>query len=134
MKGNVISCGVDTDMVSKQLRKPFTTRQPGGRTACLSRQGSTVIVGAEMLNVAVLDHQGQSSGIRPDATPDVLFIEDVARILRTSRSTIERRRRAGTFPIPELPSIDEPPSLESTSRRKILGIVGPWVAVASRAT
>jgi predicted DNA-binding transcriptional regulator AlpA len=41
------------------------------------------------------------------STPDVLFIEDVARILRTSRSTIERRRRAGTFPIPELPSIDE---------------------------
>jgi hypothetical protein len=37
---------------------------------------------------------------------DVLFIEDLIRVLRTSRSTIERRRRAGTFPIPELPSID----------------------------
>jgi hypothetical protein len=42
-------------------------------------------------------------------TLDVLFIEDVARILRTSRSTIERRRRAGTFQIPELPSIDGRP-------------------------
>ena len=42
-------------------------------------------------------------------TPDVLFIHDVARILRTSRSTIERRRRAGSFPIPELLSIDERP-------------------------
>ena len=42
-------------------------------------------------------------------THDVLFIEDVARILRASRSTIERRRRAGTFPIPELPSIDGRP-------------------------
>lgn len=41
--------------------------------------------------------------------PDVLFIDDLARILRASRSTIERRRRAGTFPIPELPSIDERP-------------------------
>ena len=41
--------------------------------------------------------------------PDVMFIEDVARVLRTSRSTIERRRRSGTFPIPELPSIDERP-------------------------
>lgn len=40
---------------------------------------------------------------------DVLFIEDVARILRTSRSTIERGRRAGTFPIPELPQFDERP-------------------------
>jgi hypothetical protein len=43
------------------------------------------------------------------AVTDVLFIEDVARVLRTSRSTIERRRRSGTFPIPELPAIDERP-------------------------
>lgn len=42
-------------------------------------------------------------------THDVLFIEDLASLLRTSRSTIERRRRAGTFPIPELPSIDGRP-------------------------
>ena len=40
---------------------------------------------------------------------DVLFTEDIARVLRTSRSTIERRRRSGTFPIPELPAIDERP-------------------------
>ena len=40
---------------------------------------------------------------------DVLFIEDLAQILRTSRSTIERRRRSATFPIPELPAIDERP-------------------------
>jgi hypothetical protein len=52
------------------------------------------------------------------STPDVLFIEDVARILRTSRSTIERRRRAGTFPIPELPGIDERPRW---SRRAVEG-------------
>jgi hypothetical protein len=42
-------------------------------------------------------------------THDVLFMDDLARVLRTSRSTIERRRRVGTFPIPELPSIDERP-------------------------
>lgn len=41
--------------------------------------------------------------------PDVLFIDDLTRILRTSRSTIERRRRAGLFPIPELPSLDGRP-------------------------
>ncbi len=33
---------------------------------------------------------------------DVLFMQDVAAILRTSRSTIERRRRSGTFPMPAL--------------------------------
>lgn len=45
----------------------------------------------------------------PDTTEVVLFIDDLVRLLRTSRSTIERRRRAGTFPIPELPSLDERP-------------------------
>lgn len=40
---------------------------------------------------------------------DVLFIDDLAKILRTSRSTIERRRRAGMFPIPELASLDGRP-------------------------
>jgi predicted DNA-binding transcriptional regulator AlpA len=42
-------------------------------------------------------------------TPAVLFLDDVAGILRVSRSTIERRRRDGTFPIPELPSLDRRP-------------------------
>ena len=42
-------------------------------------------------------------------TPEVLFIEDVVHVLRTSRSTIERRRRAGSFPIPELPGFDGRP-------------------------
>jgi hypothetical protein len=45
----------------------------------------------------------------PGLTPDVLFLDDVGRILRASSSTIERRRRAGSFPIPELPSIDGRP-------------------------
>lgn len=37
---------------------------------------------------------------------DVLFIADLARILRVSRDTIDRRLKAGSFPIPELPRID----------------------------
>jgi hypothetical protein len=40
---------------------------------------------------------------------DVLFIDDLAKRLRTSRSTIERRRRQRAFPIPELPAIDNRP-------------------------
>ena len=39
----------------------------------------------------------------------ILFIDEVASVLRVSRSTIERRRRDGTFPIPELPSFDNRP-------------------------
>jgi predicted DNA-binding transcriptional regulator AlpA len=43
------------------------------------------------------------------AVTDVLFIDDVARELRTSRTTIARLRRQRLFPIPELPSIDKRP-------------------------
>lgn len=42
-----------------------------------------------------------------DDIPTVCFIDDVARILRSSRRTINRLRRARAFPIPELPSIDK---------------------------
>ena len=41
---------------------------------------------------------------------DVLFIEDLVQILRTSRSDHRVMvARSGTFPIPELPAIDERP-------------------------
>jgi|KBSSwiStaDraftv2_1062776.scaffolds.fasta_scaffold179254_3 hypothetical protein len=53
-------------------------------------------------------------------TVEVLFIEDVVRILRTSRSTIERRRRDGNFPIPELPSIDGRPRWSRQAVEKFL--------------
>ncbi len=39
----------------------------------------------------------------------VYFIEDVCRELRVSRSTVERLRRHGCFPIPELPALDKRP-------------------------
>jgi len=40
---------------------------------------------------------------------DVLFIDDLAAELRTSRSTIERLRRHRCFPIPEMPSLGRRP-------------------------
>jgi len=39
----------------------------------------------------------------------VLFIDDLTMILRVSRSTIERRLREGTFPIPRLDPLDRRP-------------------------
>lgn len=41
--------------------------------------------------------------------PTVCFVTDLARILRTSRATIDRLRRHNCFPIRELPSIDKRP-------------------------
>jgi hypothetical protein len=39
----------------------------------------------------------------------VLFIEDICTELATSRRTVERLRRHGAFPIPELPALDKRP-------------------------
>ncbi len=44
--------------------------------------------------------------VQPVEIPDVCFVEDLVRILRLSRATIDRRIRAGNFPIPELPRLD----------------------------
>jgi hypothetical protein len=41
--------------------------------------------------------------------PAVLFLDDLARVLRTSRRTLQKLRRARALPIPELPSLDKRP-------------------------
>ena len=42
-----------------------------------------------------------------DALPEVLFLDDVAALLRCSPSTIKRRLRARVFPVAPLPGIDK---------------------------
>ena len=42
-----------------------------------------------------------------DELPDVLFIADVAAVLRCSPSTVRRRIRAGVFTVPPLPGVDK---------------------------
>ena len=45
----------------------------------------------------------------PDPLPEVLFVEDVAALLRCSSSTVRRRLRGGVFPVPTLPGVDKRP-------------------------
>lgn len=52
--------------------------------------------------------------------PHVCFLEDLARILRTSRRTLEKMRRARAFPIRELPSIDKRPRWSGDDVRRFL--------------
>jgi hypothetical protein len=51
---------------------------------------------------------------------DVLFIDDLAHMLRASRTTIERRRKDRSLPFPELPAIDKRPRW---SRRVVDGLL-----------
>ena len=46
---------------------------------------------------------------RNDGLPAVLFVEDLAAVLRCSPSTIRRRRKAGVLCIPALPGVDKRP-------------------------
>lgn len=43
------------------------------------------------------------------ANDQIYFIDDLATLFRTSRRTIDRRRKNGTFPVAELPAIDNKP-------------------------
>lgn len=61
---------------------------------------------------------------------EVLLIDDVARILKTSRRTIERQLRAGTFFIPELPKVDY---RHRWSRRRVMQAIGETTAAGHRA-
>lgn len=56
-------------------------------------------------------------GRAPWEDTQIVFIDDLAKLLRVSRSTIERRRHEGSFPIPELVAIDRRPRW---SRRAVL--------------
>ena len=47
--------------------------------------------------------------VEPDQLPPVLFLPEVALLLRCSESTITRRIGDGTFPVHPLPSIDRRP-------------------------
>lgn len=52
--------------------------------------------------------------------PDVCFLEDVARALRTSRRQIERLRACNTFPIRELPRLDSRPRWSGKDVREFI--------------
>ena len=78
---------------------------------------SIVSLGSSAANVATLT----TGGNRLPIDSDVLFIDDLAMMLRTSRTTIERRRRDRSLPFPELPGIDRRPRW---SRRVVSALMG----------
>lgn len=51
---------------------------------------------------------------------DVLFLEDIARGLGTSTRTIQRRLRAGTFPLRQLRGIDKRPRFSRVEYERYL--------------
>jgi helix-turn-helix protein len=56
----------------------------------------------------------------PSTIPNVCLIEDICRELKISRRTLQRLRRHGAFPIPELPSLDKHPRWSGADVEKFL--------------
>ena len=55
-----------------------------------------------------------------DGLPAVLFLEELAALLRCSPSTIKRRLRARVFPVAPLPGIDARPRWSTAAVRQWL--------------
>ena len=64
--------------------------------------------------------------------PEVLFLEDVAALLRCSPSTIKRRLRAHVFPVPPLPGIDKRPRWSKAALVQWLAVGGSGRTVPGR--
>ena len=67
-----------------------------------------------------------------DDLPEVLFLEDVAALLRCSPSTIKRRLRARVFPVAPLPGIDKRHRWSKTALLTWLAGGGSGAAVVGR--
>lgn len=119
------SCPTLSEKPAQFLR--LSVRRCGGGVSLLAHN-SFWISGQTADVPAIAMTQTESIGVlrviaaRPASPPipHVLFIDDLAAILRVSRSTIERRRRSGDFPIAELPAIDDRPRWSSDSVRNYL--------------
>ena len=76
------------------------------------------------------------SGVRErtaaDALPEVLFLDDVAKLLRCSPSTIKRRLRARVFPVAPLPGIGKRPRWSKAALLEWIATGGSGRAVRGR--
>lgn len=50
----------------------------------------------------------------------VYFLDEIGAFLRVSRRTLERLRRVGALPIPELPSLDKRPRFSGAAILKFI--------------
>jgi hypothetical protein len=78
------------------------------------------------------EHAVTTSVERPSDSHNVLFQDELVVLLRVSRATIERRRREGSFLIPELPSIDNRPRFSRKAVEQYLSSTKNGLALQRR--
>ena len=72
-----------------------------------------------------MDRLPSDDDARTDGLPEVLFLDDLAKLLRCSPSTIKRRVRARVFPVAPLPGIDKRPRWSKAMVLRWLAVGGP---------
>lgn len=80
-----------------------------------------------------MDRIPSDADARTDGLPEVLFLDDLAALLRCSPSTIMRRVRARVFPVAPLPGIDKRPRWSKAALLEWLAAGGSGRAVRGRA-
>ena len=79
-----------------------------------------------------MDRHRYDTNVAVDELPEVLFLEDVAALLRCSPSTIKRRLRAHVFPVAPLPGIDKRPRWSKTALTQWLTVGGAGGSLPGR--
>ena len=79
-----------------------------------------------------MDRLPSEDDVRTDGLPEVLFLDDLAKLLRCSPSTIKRRVRARVFPVASLPGIDKRPRWSKAMVLRWLAVGGPGDAAGRR--
>ena len=67
-----------------------------------------------------------------ETLPPVLFLEDLAALLRCSRATLERRVKAGVFPVAPIQGVDSRPRWSKVAVLQWLALGGPSDAPVGR--
>ena len=89
------------------------------------------LAGAEARASAITEAASSAERDKPadevdvDALPEVLFADDVAALLRCSRSTLERRVRARVFPLAPIHGVDKRPRWSKVAVLQWLAVGGP---------
>ena len=79
-----------------------------------------------------MEQQRQDRSGGAEELPEVLLLDDVAALLRCSKTTIQRRLRAHVFPVAPLAGIDKRPRWSKAALLRWLAAGGSGEAVRGR--
>ena len=112
-------------------RRPAPEGFEARATRALGLLERTEVAAAEARSKAVAEMGGAArneSGddfIDVEALPEVLFLEDLAALLRCSRATLERRVKARVFPVAPIQGVDRRPRWSKVAVMQWLALGGP---------